>query len=353
MTLAPLAGHQLVRDRLAAAVRSNRLPQVLLVTGQAGVGKQRLALWLGQLLLCERPGVEPCGTCRSCIQVLGLTHADLHWFVPVPTPKGDHDKQVEEVAELLEGVMAERRKNPLWTKPDGMTSHGVASARLMQRQASLTSVEGGWRVFIIGQAERLVPQESSPAAANSLLKLLEEPPQRSLFVLTTAEPGLVLPTIRSRAVPVRLGRVTDADVRGFLAEVRPDLATDAAVSRANGSIGVAIGGADSATQAASAADAFLDTLGRSPTEAVERLLRQGSFHARGEFTSLLDALAASLATQAERALTGTGRVSPANAGALLTGVSRVLEKREMAQGNINPQLLLTVLADELNELAAA
>jgi len=353
MTLAPIAGHQIVRSQLATAARSDRLPQVLLVTGPAGVGKQRLALWLGQLLLCEHAGAEPCGTCRSCAQVLGLTHADLHWFVPVPTPKGDHDKQVEEATGLLEAVMAERRKNPLWTRPDGMSSHGVASARVLQRQASLTSVEGGWRVFIIGNAERLVAQAGSEAAANTLLKLLEEPPQRSLFVLTTAEPGLVLPTIRSRAMPVRLGRLADADVRGFLAGARPELATDAVVARANGSIGAAIGGGDLTTQAASAADAFLDTLSRSPTEAVERLLRQGSFHARGEFTSLLDALAAGLAARAERALTGTGRVSHSSAGALLTGVSKVLEKRDMAQGNINPQLLLTVLADELHELAVA
>jgi DNA polymerase-3 subunit delta' len=116
-----------------------------------------------------------------------------------------------------------------------MAAHGVSSARLLQRQASLTPVEGGWRVFIIGHAERLVAQESSPEAANSLLKLLEEPPRRSVFVLTVAEAGLVLPTIRSRATPVRLGRLTAAEVREFLAAVKPGLATDA-VEQANGSI---------------------------------------------------------------------------------------------------------------------
>jgi len=88
------------------------------------------------------------------------------------------------VAESLEAVMAERRANPLWTAPDGMAIHGIASARLVQRQASLTAAEGGWRVFLIGRAEKLVPQESSQEAANALLKLLEEPPPRSLFILT-------------------------------------------------------------------------------------------------------------------------------------------------------------------------
>ena len=73
-----------------------------------------------------------------------------------------------------------------------MASHGIAMVRLLQRRAALTSVEGGSRVFIIGEADRLVAQEASPEAANALLKLLEEPPPGSLFVLTTVEPRRLL-----------------------------------------------------------------------------------------------------------------------------------------------------------------
>ena len=92
-----------------------------------GIGKQRLALWLAQLVFCERRGDEPCGSCRACHLVDGLSHADLHWFVPIPRPKaGDPDKQVDEAAEALAGVMEERRKQPLYTPPDGMASHSIA-----------------------------------------------------------------------------------------------------------------------------------------------------------------------------------------------------------------------------------
>jgi DNA polymerase-3 subunit delta' len=353
MSLAPITGHERVRDDLARAFTSDRLPQVLLVTGPRGVGKQRLALWLGQMLLCTGASARPCGACHGCKQVGGLVHPDLHWFVPLPTPKGDADKQIDEAAGMLEEAMAARRGSPVWGAPDGMHSHSVASARLLQRRASLTSVAGGWRVFIIGDADRLVPQESSPVAANTLLKLLEEPPPRSLFVLTSAEPGLVLPTIRSRATPIRLGRLSDGEVRDFLGLVKPDLATDAVVAGARGSIGAAFGGgADGTAKARQAADEFLKTVAGGPAAAAERALRQIPWQARGEFTALLDAVAEQLANRAQRVLTTGGRVPSVNAAGILAGVERVLAARERAQGNTNPQLLLAVLADELSALEA-
>ena len=201
MALPPLIGHAGLRARLAQAVAKGTLPQVILLTGPAGVGKQRLALWLAQLVLCERPGNEPCGECRACRLAESLSHPDLHWFVPIPRPKvSDPDKQVEEAAQALAQVLQDRREQPLYPENDGMASHGIAMVRLLQRRAALTSVEGGSRVFIIGEADRLVAQEASPEAANALLKLLEEPPPGSLFLLTTVDSRRLLPTIRSRAV---------------------------------------------------------------------------------------------------------------------------------------------------------
>lgn len=350
MSIPSFVGHQSARTQLLRAIEGDRLPQVLLVTGPAGVGKQRLGLWLAQALLCTGSGPRPCGRCRGCTQVLGLTHSDLHWFVPVARPKaGDPEKQMDEVLELLEGAMAARREGGLWKAPDGMAAHGVNSARLLARQASLTPVEGGWRVFIIGHAERLVAQESSPEAANALLKLLEEPPRRTLFVLTVAGAGMVLPTIRSRSTPLRLGRLSAAEVREFLSANKPELARDAVVEAANGSIGAALDGADGdpLAKARQSAEAFLKAAHDGPMPAAERALRQPAWQARGEFTALLDAVLERLANRSRRALGGSGRVSPVNPEALLTGVDRVLEARERAQGNVNPQLLLAVLANEL------
>jgi DNA polymerase-3 subunit delta' len=352
MPLAPFAGHSELRRRLSNAVAHDKLPQVLLVTGPAGAGKQRLGLWLAQRVVCSSPtGDEPCGACPACIKVLNLAHPDVHWMVPVPRPKGSEpDKQVEEVAETLAAIMAERRATPFWGVPDGMANHGIASARWLQRRIALMASEGGWRVFIIGNAERLVPQESSPEAANALLKLLEEPPPRSLFVLTTAEPGLVLPTIRSRTVPVRLSRLSDAEVKEFLVEYRPALSADDVVSAARGLIGAAVGSGKDGT-AAKAAQGARDILGAvrgGNATMMARALKQGAFAGRGEFTEMLDALATLLARHARRAVT-EGR----EAIGFLDAVQRVQLTRERAQGNVNPQLLLAALVSDLATLGVA
>src|SRR5881394_3560813 len=174
MALPPLVGHRPTRARLARAVRSQTLPQVLVLTGPIGVGKQRLALWLAQLLLCEADGAEPCSRCRPCRLVQELGHPDVHWYVPIPRPKAtEPGKQIEEAAETIAQVMEDRRAKPLYGPVDGMSSHSIAAVRLVQRQAALTAVEGRYRIFILGEADRLVAQEGADVAANALLKLLE------------------------------------------------------------------------------------------------------------------------------------------------------------------------------------
>ena len=362
MPLPPIVGHLEARARLAEAARSGRLPQVLVISGPPGVGKQRLALWLAQLLVCERRESEPCGRCRPCRLVDGLAFADLHWFVPIPRPKAaDPEKAVEEAAQAIAEVLEERRSKPLYGAPDGMASHSMASVRLLHQRAALTAVEGGPRIFIIGDAERLVPQESSQEAANALLKLLEEPPVGSVFVLTTVDPRRLLPTIRSRAVPVRLQRLSDADVREFLkAQVEPALspqALEARVAAAAGSIGDAFGAGEEAGKAYHAADQLLEAVLAGPGAMYERTLRQPPYAARGEFTAMLDALADTLGEAARGVLGQPTRrpVPPAllrrsDPSSLLHAMARVAEAREAAYGNVNPQILLAVLGEELAEV---
>src|SRR5881398_3936710 len=277
MPIPPLYGHEGTRNRLVGAIASGRLPQALLFEGPPGVGKQRLALWLAQALVCEKPGNpkglpdgrgegetgkgEPCGECQPCRLLLNLSHPDVHWFVPLELSKkgGDADKQVELVEEALGEEMAARRQQPLYEPPSGLASHGIASVRLMLRRLALKPALGRRKVFLIGDAERLVPQTGAEAAANALLKALEEPPPDTVFVLTSAEPDALLPTILSRVVRVRVARNADSIVAAFAQRERGlksqrDIAER--VTAADGSIGKLLATEETAGGTGRAAEAF-------------------------------------------------------------------------------------------------
>ena len=199
MPLPPLYGHESLVHRLEAAMASGRFPQAMLFVGPAGAGKQRLALWVAQALLCERGPGAPCGQCVDCRQALELTHPDLHWFVPILRPKAsDPAKQVDEAREMLGEVMAERRQGGPYRPPDRQASHALASVRLLQRVVGLTPFRGRCKVVIVGDAERLVVQEASTEAANALLKTLEEPPADTLIVLCAEDARRLPETIVSR-----------------------------------------------------------------------------------------------------------------------------------------------------------
>jgi DNA polymerase-3 subunit delta' len=209
------------------------------------VGKQRLALWLAQRILCEAPGgEEPCDECRHCRRVLKLEHPDLHWYFPLPRPKGaSGDKLAEALEDARRTRLAELREEPLYpSHNEEATAIYLAAARTLRRSAQSPAAEGRGQVYIIADAEALVPQASSPEAANALLKLLEEPPPNTWFVLTSSEPGRLLDTIRSRTIPLHVSPTSEEEAVAFLVQRGTDR-EDArkAVALAGGSIGSALG----------------------------------------------------------------------------------------------------------------
>ena len=345
MPLPPLFGHDGVRRRLAGAVAAGRLPQALLFEGPRGVGKQRLALWLAQCLVCEKGG--GCGECRGCRLVATLQHPDVHWFVPLELSKkgADADKQVDLVAEALAEEMTARREQPLYQAPGGLASHGIAAVRLLLRRLSLTPAVGRRKVFIVGDAERLIPQRGMEDAANALLKALEEPPADTVVVLTAADPEALLPTILSRVVRVRVARIADTVVTDFAQQVlgitgKAELAQR--VSSAEGCIGRLLATEGDSGAGSRRAGELLEAgrKGRGGGDAMlyALALSQMPFQARGGFTEMLDALANRLRAQAK-----TGGETQK----LVEAIARVMDARELAQGNVNPQLVTAVLAEDL------
>lgn len=222
MSLPQLLEHHETRAALAAAHARGQLPGSLLIHGPAGVGKQRLALWLAQRLVCEQPGpVEPCHTCIACKAVLRLQHPDVHWFFPMPRPKvsGGADKLADALEDARAEALAERRATPFRaTSPSEAIGIYVAHVQTLRRLATASPAMGSRKIFVIGDAEALVPQEASPEAANALLKILEEPPADTTFILTAADPDALLPTIRSRVLPVRVRPLPVKAVEAALTE---------------------------------------------------------------------------------------------------------------------------------------
>ncbi len=362
MPLHPLYGHDDLRSRLAASMHARKLPTALLLTGAPGVGKQRLALWIAQGLLCENGPGEPCGACHSCRLAANLSHPDIHWFFPIARPKGEEDKQADEAEELLAQAVGARRDAPLYPRPDGMAAIFLPLVRVLHRQAQMRPAMGRSKVFVVGDADRLVPQASSQEAANALLKVLEEPPPDTFFVLTTAEPASLLPTIRSRLVTLRVRRLRAAELVRFLTEVpQPPLAAAEARRRAElaaGSIGAALALDAERADAAAAAQALLDAAVQGREARFRYVLALKPFGGRGDFTDTLaaagellrDRLAARLRAPAAGDAGPVPSAPPATG--LLEAIRDIERARKLVRGNGNPQLIAADLTRRLAERLA-
>src|SRR5258708_3990427 len=214
--LVPLYGHVALQTQLRDALARGALPASLLFPGPRGIGKQRLALWLGQLLLCDNAASAPCGECQQCRFTVRLTHPDLHWYFPRPRPK-DADPSAEDInADLGEAIVERIEAGGLYPAPGGDEAIFVATVRAIVHSAVLSPALARRKVYIVGDAERMVPQAGAEQAANAFLKLLEEPPADTFIILTSSEPGALLPTIKSRTVSLRVTPLLPAEVAAFL-----------------------------------------------------------------------------------------------------------------------------------------
>ncbi len=350
MTLAALFGHQPLRDRFAAQWRAGRMPSSILLHGPEGVGKQRLALWLGQMMLCTGD-TAPCGECQACRYTLEGQHPDLHWIFPRPRIKDDPGS--DEVKEDLDQAVAERIKaHGLYRRPSGTEGIFVYVGRYLVQQAALSPALGRRKVFVIGDAERMVPQASSPEAANAFLKLLEEPPPTVTFILTSSEPTSLLPTIRSRVVAFRVPRLGDAEIRRFLGEpavreaIGPGGNEEERIRLADGAPGRLLGHDEQAAVFARA-HAFVEAAQGGREKWLRAAFGQGGKGARGAFSDVLDAVSVLLHERAKAAAdSGQERVAVAAARAM-----RAVEDAKLAaQQNVSPQLLSARLMRELSHL---
>jgi DNA polymerase III subunit delta' len=356
MPLLPLYGHTAARERLRSAVAQGTLASSLLFHGPRGVGKQQLALWLGRLLLCQNADRAPCGECQSCRLASGVQHPDLHWFFPRPRPKDSVD--ADDAREDMGDAIIERMQAAgIYEAPGGEEGIFISTVHALTRIAALSPAMGRRKVFVVGDADRMVAQEGTEHAANAFLKLLEEPLADTTIILTSSEPGALLPTIRSRVVSLRVPPLADDEVRAFLADPTVSSHLDmGSAARLEELVGLA-GGAPGRLIGRAAWEAALGQARRilEAVSAPDRGARmrvamsQGGFGARGRFSDTLDALTM-LLHERSRAAVKHGNVAQASGAA--RGVAVVEETKELASGNVNPQLLTASLMRQLAALSA-
>lgn len=373
MPLPLLRGHDEVRSRLARAVTAGTLAQSILLHGPRGVGKERLGLWLAQMLVCESPQPSgPCGECRPCRLARRLEHPDIHWFFPLPRPDASSSERLREKLEDARAAeLALRRDDPAHVpRFDKAPAIFLAAVQRIHQLAAVKPAMGSRKVFVVGDAELMVPQESSPEAANAFLKLLEEPPADTTVIITTAQPGALLPTILSRVLAMRVPPTDEEAVRAFLVDELEVEAEEAGrlARLSRGAIGAALrllGDGDAPGGARAAArELLIASLAATETNRYVAAAGQKPFGGRGEFTEVLEALgewlrdlmavSAGAAHEVpdptslqllERAVARRG-VQPLGAAAALERVARA---QELAQGNVNPQLILADLLRGLSQ----
>ena len=184
----PELGHLEIQEKILAAIRAGRLPHAFLFYGNEGSGKDALAIELAKLLNCQKGPLHVCQRCPACQKIAHLQHPDVNFVFPIP---GKKNVKVEEIIENL----AEKAANPFRR----IGFHGknsfiaIDTVRELKREAKFKLYEGKKKVFIISDADQM-----QAPAANALLKILEEPPDNLMLILTTSQIHRILPTIRSR-----------------------------------------------------------------------------------------------------------------------------------------------------------
>ncbi|MFQ6607664.1 MAG: ATP-binding protein [Fidelibacterota bacterium] len=216
-----LIGQEKIWERLLAAYESNHIAGAYLFHGSAGVGKEGMAIRFAALLNCTADGYYPCGNCSSCVKFNSLQHPNLTLIYPLPKDKeinkGDSPLKAlkdETIAAVVEQIKLKSNDPYIKVRLPRSNTILINSIREVREKIYLKAIEVGRKVVLIFDADLLMTGEGS--SANALLKILEEPPPDSTFILTTDYPERLVETISSRCQQVFFPPVPVAVIEDYL-----------------------------------------------------------------------------------------------------------------------------------------
>ena len=218
MKFADIIGQQALKRHLAESIDRGRISHAQLFTGAAGTGALPLAIAYAQYLNCpNRSGGDSCGVCPSCQQIAQLAHPDVHFVFPVNKQGKKSGEAVlsSDFMPLWREIMADTdgyfTRQMWYDRLDlGKTLQGMISAKEADeiiRRLSFKSFESEYKIMIVW-----LPEMMNEEAANKILKILEEPWEKTIFLLVSERPDRLLQTILSRTQEVAVPRLTVEDL---------------------------------------------------------------------------------------------------------------------------------------------
>lgn len=213
-----IIGQSSAKRHLLTLTNENRVPHAMLFSGIEGSGKLPLALAFARYLCCDHPGIDDaCGHCPSCVKMNHYAHPDLHFAFPVIKQKSSRDSVSDDFIAAWREQLIEA---PYFSLQDWLIRIGaenqqaqifVSESDEIQRKLAFKSSQGGYKVMIIW-----LPEKMNTECGNKLLKLLEEPPAQTLFLLVTESPDNVLPTLISRTQRFHLPPLGEQEIADML-----------------------------------------------------------------------------------------------------------------------------------------
>lgn len=231
MQFKDVIGQEAAKQTLRKAVKSGRIPHAQLFMGKGGVGKLPLALAYAQYLACEhRTDEDSCGVCPSCLQFSKMQHPDLHFAFPIVKPDSGSNKEVV-CDDFLSTFIEKVSKNPYisfaeWSKElssNKQPSIYEKESSEILRKLSLKAYSGEYKIMIIWQADRM-----NKDCSNKILKILEEPYDKTIFLLTTENPELLLPTIVSRTQSIWFPPLSEQELETAILQRYPEVSPEQA-----------------------------------------------------------------------------------------------------------------------------
>ena len=241
MLFSDIIGQQEVKSRLIRTVTEQRIPHAQLLRGTEGIGKLGLAIAYAQYICCEnRTATDSCGVCPACVKYKKLAHPDLHFVFPIIKPVGKNSVVCDDfIPDFRKMVLASPYfgLNEWYAEISGDAKQGLIYSNESEeilRKLSLKTYESEYKVMIIW-----LPEKMHSTCANKLLKILEEPPEKTVFLMVSNEPDQIITTILSRTQHIHIPRLKDDEiVQGLLKNDALEIEKDDAlyaVKIANGS----------------------------------------------------------------------------------------------------------------------